>query len=421
LSSRRHLPIVVLPVTGSYERFADLLLEDLLVAPGEDCRTSTLPAGQGGRQRLGVEVAPGSDRDPIAVAIYLSSAVLAASPAREQTREPPAPCVTIAIGGSGTVMRTTSYPMRRNQGMATQGDVVRATESSKVGELFAAAILATALLTGGCAPAVAQEDPQKPNIVFLLTDDQSEMMLDEMPALQEELIGKGLSFENTISSDPLCCPARATFLRGQYSFKHGVHTNAATMGGWPRFDELDLEMDNLPTWLTNYHTGLFGKYLNEYRTRRVPPGWDRWVARIGRPATQKVNVNGLIRPTVGHEDSFFKNRAVKWVDSAAPRDRPFFLWLGFYAPHGPGLYNDKYANLFRDAQVPRTPDYDEADVSDKPGWVRELEPLTQEDKDYFDELYRRGLRADLTVDQAVRELTGTLSRHGELELISQIP
>ncbi len=279
------------------------------------------------------------------------------------------------------------------------------------------ALLFAPLLCG--AQNVLTQAETKPNIVFVLTDDQNEAMLDEMPVLQEELVSKGTTFENTISSDPLCCPGRTTFLRGQYSFNHGVYTNTSPMGGWPRFDELDLETDNLATWLAdspaNYRTGLFGKYLNEYSTRRVPPGWDQWVARIGRPAHNKMNVNGVIQSTKGHQDSIFKNRAVKWVDRAAPRDQPFFLWLGFYAPHSPGLYNEKYADRFSDAQVPRTPDYDEADVSDKPQWIRQIEPLTQNTMDHYDELFRRGLRADLTVDHAVRQLTGTLSRHGELD------
>jgi arylsulfatase A-like enzyme len=81
-------------------------------------------------------------------------------------------------------------------------------------------------------------------------------------------------------TDALCCPSRATILRGQYSHNHNVLTNSAPRGGEERFSELGLEDSTVATWLHSegYHTMMFGKYLNHFEPP-VPPGWDLWYSR----------------------------------------------------------------------------------------------------------------------------------------------
>lgn len=58
---------------------------------------------------------------------------------------------------------------------------------------------------------------QKPNIVMIMSDDQDRQLgsLDYMPTLQKELMGHGVEFENHFGTVSNCCPARASFLRGQ--------------------------------------------------------------------------------------------------------------------------------------------------------------------------------------------------------------
>jgi N-acetylglucosamine-6-sulfatase len=257
---------------------------------------------------------------------------------------------------------------------------------------------------------------ERPNIVFILTDDQSEGMLKHMPVLRARLKEKGITFNNTVVSNPLCCPSRTTLQRGQYTHNHQVFSNKGHYGGWPRFDALDLENSTVATWLNGagYRTGYFGKYMNDYDTRRVPPGWDFWYARVGHSG-RMVNANGEIQRLPGdHKDTAFKNRAVEWVKHAAPRDTPFFFQLGMFAPHKPGVYAHKYADDFPDARVPRDPSFNEQDVSDKPSYVRNLPRLTQSEISDMDILYRKQLRSLRTVDDAIRAITDALRSAGEL-------
>jgi hypothetical protein len=57
----------------------------------------------------------------------------------------------------------------------------------------------------------------KPNIVFIMTDDQDRRLnsLAYMPALQSQLVAKGTEFTNHYTNQALCCPSRSTLLRGQ--------------------------------------------------------------------------------------------------------------------------------------------------------------------------------------------------------------
>src|SRR5262249_27028287 len=112
-------------------------------------------------------------------------------------------------------------------------------------------------------------EPLQPNIILILTDDQrADTTTSEfMPKLNDELLSAGVNFPNGFASNPVCCPSRSTILTGQYAHTHGVLTNDQgdpqhpTGGAWAFSDG-----STVATWLqtAGYHTGLFGKYLNEY-------------------------------------------------------------------------------------------------------------------------------------------------------------
>jgi N-acetylglucosamine-6-sulfatase len=90
------------------------------------------------------------------------------------------------------------------------------------------------------------------------------------------------------------------------------------------------------------------------------------------------------------------------------------LSVGFYAPHKPGYYNPKYADRFGGAMVPRDRSFNEADVSDKPEYVRNQPLLSRAEISDLDALYRNQLRSLMTVDEAVDQLADALKREGEL-------
>jgi arylsulfatase A-like enzyme len=67
--------------------------------------------------------------------------------------------------------------------------------------------------------------PPKPNIVVILTDDQTESSLGFMPHTQALLVREGLSFSNFFINDPICCPSRVTILTGEYQQNHRLETH----------------------------------------------------------------------------------------------------------------------------------------------------------------------------------------------------
>ena len=258
---------------------------------------------------------------------------------------------------------------------------------------------------------------QHPNILLILTDDQERSTLQHMPEVQRHLVEEGRMMDEMVSTYPLCCPARTTILRGQYAHNHRVYGNSAPHGGWPRFSELGRQNSTVATWLqdTGYRTALFGKYLNEYDGTGVPPGWDRWYAQRGLKRHKQINDQGKIRNLHGHIDTLLKDEALGWIKDAASSNEPFFAWVGFEAPHFPAYYSPQYDDMFRDVRLPRTPNFNEKDVSDKPEWIQRTEPLTEDEIAGLDRFYESQLRSLQTVDRFVAELDDALSAAGELD------
>jgi N-acetylglucosamine-6-sulfatase len=271
--------------------------------------------------------------------------------------------------------------------------------------------LAVVLLLGayreeGVPTAAAQTAPAKPNIIFILTDDLDAhpKSISQMPNLSRYLINSGTTFENAFVTTSLCCPSRATFLRGQYSHNHGVLTNEAPLGGAQRFRELGLDKSTVATWLHRggYRTVEIGKYLNGYHAPYVPPGWDVWHGPGGYAAHDAY-----------HTD-WYAREAAQFIRDMKGKSQPFFMWLGTRAPHEPATPPPRYADYFPDATAPRSPSFNEEDVSDKPEWIRQQNPLTSSEIDYIDNLYRNRLRSMLAVDDLIGRVVESLQYSGKL-------
>src|SRR4028118_2117022 len=150
--------------------------------------------------------------------------------------------------------------------------MVAARDLLRLSVLAAATIFGT-LFAGGAAllslgsGEVSAQAKERPNIVFVLTDDQMPGTENRMPPLQHNLVQKGVKFTNTVSTYPLCCPGRAVLQRGQYPHNTKIYGNPEPHGGWEKFRRLDLHKDTVATGLDDagYQAGLFGKVMNNYR------------------------------------------------------------------------------------------------------------------------------------------------------------
>ena len=227
----------------------------------------------------------------------------------------------------------------------------------------------------------------KPNIVFILADDMRKDDLKYMQKTRSVLKTKGMSFENAFVSNSLCCPARATIMRGQYSHNTEVWSNMANTseGGWQAYRKNGLEQDNVATRLdaAGYRTGLFGKYFNGYNQGNtyVPPGWDRWFAAGAyRYFDYDANDQGTIRH-FGTSDSDYVTdvvggKAKTFISTSAAQGKPFFAYVAPIAPHEPATPAPRDRHSYDDLKPPHPPSFNEKDVSDKPPWIRTRLTLT---------------------------------------------
>jgi arylsulfatase A-like enzyme len=269
---------------------------------------------------------------------------------------------------------------------------------------------------------------ERPNIIFILTDDLDMRVFNRMPRLQTLLTDQGTTLANNFVSLSLCCPARTTILRGQYAHNTGVFTNALPGGGFQKVFDTGLERSTVATWLqtAGYRTALMGKYLNGYPgtagNTYVPPGWDEWHALVGgaRYFDYRLNENGRVvsygsaaRDYLTDVLSRKANAFVRRM-AASGDGKPFFLYITPYAPHGPATPAPRHADRFPNAQAPRTPSFNEEDVSDKPLWVQNHSPLTRRQITTMDDLAQRRRQSMLAVEDLVENLIATLAGTGQL-------
>lgn len=304
---------------------------------------------------------------------------------------------------------------------------------TRMRQVTSAAAVAFGLLVGaaGAAPAGAE----RPNVVVIMTDDQDFRSMPALPKTRDLIGDRGTTFAASTVNFPLCCPSRATFLTGQYAHNHGVRWNTFPEGGYYRFRQ----RETLPVWLqrAGYRTIHVGKYLNqtgERDPREIPKGWTDWHGGVD-PTTYDyygytLNHNGKLR-TYGrtpadYSTDVYADLAVTAIRDARRSGKPFFLEVAPNAPHTvsassnaeiegtPALPPPRYASRYAAAALPSWPNFNEADVSDKPLALRETFPnrLTGEEIAALTEHYRGRMGALLGVDDLVERVVRQLRRSG---------
>mgnify|MGYP001608682825 CR=1 FL=1 len=272
-----------------------------------------------------------------------------------------------------------------------------------------------------------QSSGTQPNIVFVLTDDQRADELQYMPQVKQLIESKGTTFANGYVTTSLCCPSRASILTGQYAHNHNVRSNLAPLGGFDVFND----RNTLPVWLTKagYTTGLFGKYLNGYKDiDYIPPGWNEWNAFAeskGKNAKEDFFYNYILSENgksvnYGNAASDYSTDVLvtkvnNFIENNEENDdKPFFVYFAPLAPHKPATPAVRHVNLFNNLTTNRPPSFNE-EVSDKPGWIQRLKPLSDAESNSIDTLRKNRIRSLQAVDEAVYAIIDTLKKNGELD------
>jgi N-acetylglucosamine-6-sulfatase len=270
----------------------------------------------------------------------------------------------------------------------------------------------------------------RPNIVLILTDDQRWDTLWAMPEVKRRLVRRGIVFDHAHVVDPLCCPARAALLTGEYAHTNGVYGNhnSKPYGGFNAFNDTATIATVLHD--AGYDTSLIGKYLNGYGESDanepesyIPPGWSNWqVATTGLGSNDYfgygLNDNGTIRE-YGHDPAdYFTDvtgqMAVDRINAQAPNG-PFFIEWAPTAPHAAAIPTDAHAHDFDNLARWRPKSYNERDVSDKPEWLRHTPLLSAKRRASID-AFRKDQYATLqTVDEWVARIVSALHDQGVLD------
>ena len=207
--------------------------------------------------------------------------------------------------------------------------------------VFAAGVVACS--SGGPDTArVDAEGRRRPNVLVIMTDDQTLESLRVMPNVNKQLVAEGTSFSKYYVSFPNCCPSRATYFTGQYSHNTGVEDNLPPLGGAAklRADE------TLPVWLqrAGYWTASVGKYLNTWGQNgdiAAPPGWSKWFGLIDPTTYQyfgySVSVDGQRRDygtaPEDYQTDVLGKEVVDTIKARASEDQPWFISFTPLSPH----------------------------------------------------------------------------------------
>ena len=279
-----------------------------------------------------------------------------------------------------------------------------------------------------CGAAVSAAPGSKPNILFVLTDDQDILLgsSDYQPKIKKLLQEEGITITNQFVSTPVCCPSRGSFLTGKHIHNIPMKNNSlegnCSGPAWnngPEKETIGVKMKGL-----GYETFFSGKYLNQYGApgaggvEHVPPGWDKWVGLVGNSRYYNYTISNDGAKEV-HGDNYatdyltdvVKNHTINFIRSQANLGKPFFAMASVPACHSPHEPAPQYAFHFQpEKKVPRNPNYgtgwnEKHWLVENEGKIWEANPVRAQFSDWE---HNRRLEVLLSVDDMVEELVGVL-------------
>jgi arylsulfatase A-like enzyme len=290
----------------------------------------------------------------------------------------------------------------------------------------------SALLAGLAATTPPAQAADQPNILVIMLDDAGMESLPYLPNVRRLVGNRGATFKQSYAVYPLCGPSRATYYTGQYTHNHGVLCNLPPTGSVTQLDDTR----TVPVALQDagYETVHVGKYLNGYGPQTgpaVPPGWTEWFAGYGE-GTYKytdfaLSENGTV---VRYGPDRYQTDVLAAIAGREVReraDRPWMLSLMPLAPHATagriqsdGLYPDpvpapRHKGALAGIKLPRTPAFNEQDVSDKPRYVRNRPLIDMAQVAAMRRQHQARSETLLAVDEAVGRLHQALVDTGQLD------
>jgi arylsulfatase A-like enzyme len=207
-----------------------------------------------------------------------------------------------------------------------------------------------------CWACTSEREPQKPNVIIILTDDQGwgDLSIQGNTNIStphiDALSAEGATLKNFYVC-AVCSPTRAELLTGRYHFRGGVYS---TGGGGER---LDLDETTLGEVFqqAGYRTAAYGKWHNGMQYPYHPNGrgfedyYGFCSGHWGNYFSPMLEHNGQIVQGEGFIIDDFTNHGLAFMEQN--RDNPFLLYLPFNTPHTPFQAPQEYWDRFKDKPI----------------------------------------------------------------------
>ncbi|MEM8765157.1 MAG: sulfatase-like hydrolase/transferase [Bacteroidota bacterium] len=184
---------------------------------------------------------------------------------------------------------------------------------------------------------------QRPNIIFILTDDQRFDAIGyagntfvETPQM-DQLAKEGTYFKTAMVTTPICAASRASILTGLYERSHNFNFQTGNV-------REEYMANSYPALLkkNGYHTGFYGKYGVRYN--HLDKQFDEYESYDRN--NQFKDQRGYYYKTLGqdsvHLTRYTGQKALDFIDKNANGEKPFCLSLSFSAPHAHDPAEDQY-------------------------------------------------------------------------------
>lgn len=244
---------------------------------------------------------------------------------------------------------------------------------------------------------------QQPNVLFLAVDDMNDWIgcLDSPTAALtpniDKLAARGVNFSNAHTAGVYCAPSRAAIFSGQFASTTGCYQSSTYFVEHPQIESLQTSFAK--AGYTTYGGGkLFHHSAGNIDTRnwtefflRNPgqrhAGWpmDSWSRETPFPypfpassynAGQEIS-GGLFLEWApipnDQEDNLADTQRANWAVKQLEKNhnQPFFLGVGFYAPHYPNYCPQKYFDLYETDKI-KLPPFKKDDLADLPSNIQKV-------------------------------------------------
>lgn len=219
--------------------------------------------------------------------------------------------------------------------------------------------VASLLLITGCQekPEEDKTPPQRPNIVFIMSDDHAYQAISAYggPLAKlaptpniDRLAEQGIRFDHCLVTNSICGPSRATILTGMYSHLNGFVDN--TIG--TKFDFSQQTFTKL-LQKAGYKTAMIGKL----HLGGTPTGFDYYDILPGQGSYYNptfINQSGEYQ-VEGYVTEIITDKTLGWLDSMKDSEQPFLVMMHHKAPHRSWDPGPNELGMYEDVEFPEPP------------------------------------------------------------------